>query len=40
MELRESIENKAKQTVGYSEAENKESFMTGVSVVRFVIPKT
>lgn len=30
--LREIIERSAKQTVGYSEAENKESFMVGVSV--------
>jgi hypothetical protein len=30
--LREKIERYSKQTVGYSEAENKESFMVGVSV--------
>ncbi len=27
-----SIENLAKNTVGYAEAENKESFMTGVNI--------
>ena len=31
-QLREKLESQAKQTVGYSEAENKESFMVGVSV--------
>jgi archaellum component FlaC len=32
MELRQRIELEAKDTVGYSEAENKESFMVGLSV--------
>ena len=32
MKLRERIELEAKGTIGYSEAENKVSFMTGVSV--------
>lgn len=30
--LREKIEKEVKETVGYKEAENKDSFMTGVSV--------
>ena len=32
MNLRKQIEAEAKSTIGYSEAENKESFMTGVGV--------
>lgn len=32
MKLRERIELEAKGTIGYSEAQNKESFMVGVSV--------
>jgi hypothetical protein len=32
MKLRERIELEAKSTIGYSEAENKESFLVGVSV--------
>lgn len=32
MKLRERIELEAKGTIGYSEAENKESFMVGVGV--------
>lgn len=32
MKLIEKIESEAKTTVGYSEAENKESFMAGVNV--------
>jgi archaellum component FlaC len=32
MDLREKIESEVKNTIGYSEAENKESFMVGVSV--------
>ncbi len=32
MELRQIIELEAKDTIGYYEAENKESFMVGVSV--------
>ena len=32
MKLRQRIELEAKSTIGYSEAENKESFMVGVSV--------
>lgn len=32
MELRARIELEAKSTIGYSEAENKESFLVGVSV--------
>jgi hypothetical protein len=31
-ELRTKIEELAKSTIGYSEAQNKESFMVGVSV--------
>jgi hypothetical protein len=31
-DLREHIELEAKSTIGYSEAENKQSFMVGVSV--------
>jgi hypothetical protein len=32
MKLRQRIELEAKSTIGYSEAENKESFLVGVSV--------
>jgi hypothetical protein len=32
MKLRQRIELEAKGTIGYSEAENKESFLVGVSV--------
>lgn len=32
MDYREQVELEAKNTVGYNEAENKKSFMTGVSV--------
>ena len=32
MDYRKVIESKAKDTIGYNEAENKKSFMTGVSV--------
>jgi hypothetical protein len=32
MDYRTQVELEAKETVGYSEAVNKESFMTGVSV--------
>jgi len=32
MELRKLIELESKETIGYLEAENKESFMVGVSV--------
>lgn len=32
MKLRERIELEAKGTIGYSEAQNKESFMVGASV--------
>ena len=32
MKIRERIELEAKGTIGYSEAENKESFLVGVSV--------
>ena len=32
MDYREIIELKAKETIGYNEAEDKKSFMTGVSV--------
>lgn len=31
-ELRSLVENRAKNTIGYKEAANKESFMVGVSV--------
>lgn len=32
MDYRKQVELEAKDTVGYNEAENKKSFMTGVSV--------
>jgi hypothetical protein len=32
MELKKQIQEECKQTIGYSEAENKESFMVGVGV--------